>query len=221
MIPVRDVIPARTTPFVTLVLIALNLLVFAVQFTTARMEPAVTDFLFAWGMVPAEFAWRPALTSLFVHAGLAHLGGNVLALWLFGPTVEDRMGHLRFCAFYLATGISAVLVAVWLSPETMTPLVGASGAVAAVAGAHLALFPHSKVLMLVPSVRTGWDVIEVPAALLAVLWLALQLLGGFAQPLEVRGSLGVLTPLAGLAVGLVLIWILRRPERFRVEWWGT
>jgi membrane associated rhomboid family serine protease len=106
MIPLRDVIPSRTRPVVTTALIVLNALVFLRQFGLApELDQA---FVFRFGLVPAEFSWVNVFTSMFVHGGLMHVGGNMLYLWIFGDNVEDRMGHGRFLAFYLLSGIGAL-----------------------------------------------------------------------------------------------------------------
>jgi len=221
MIPLRDVVPCRTSPAVTVALIAANVLVFAWQQATARLEPAATEFLYAWGLVPAAFSWRAAVTSLFVHSGIAHAAGNLLALWLFGGTVEDRLGHLRFAAFYLLTGLAPAVVSTLSASPASVPVVGASGAVAGVIGAYLALFPRSRVLALVPRVTPAWDVIELPAALIAVVWIGLQLAGGLGHPFGPPDGLLGWAPGVGLAAGALLVWVFRRRDRLRVEWWGV
>ena len=101
MIPLRDVIPTRTTPYVTIGLVAINVLVFLYQFS---LGPDVNQFVLAFGLVPAYFSWINVFTSMFLHGGFLHVAGNMLYLWIFGDNVEDRMGHGRFLAFYLLCG---------------------------------------------------------------------------------------------------------------------
>ena len=105
MIPLRDVIPSRTTPVVTVTLIGINILAFLVQSQAADPEA----FVRTWGLVPAAFSWVAVFTSMFLHGGLFHLGGNMLYLWIFGDNVEDRLGHGRFLAFYLLCGVAAAV----------------------------------------------------------------------------------------------------------------
>src|SRR3954466_15569463 len=125
MIPLRDVIPSRTTPYVTFILIALNTLVFLYQFSLGR---AVDEFILYFGLIPAAFSWVAVFTSMFVHGGLLHIGSNMLYLWIFGDNVEDRMGHGRFLVFYLLCGIAAAAAQTAMSPDSVVPMVGASGA---------------------------------------------------------------------------------------------
>ena len=136
MIPLRDVIPSRTTPYVTVTLIVLNGLIFAYQFL---LGSGVQEFIYVFGLVPAEFSWPTVFTSMFLHGGLMHAGGNMLYLWIFGDNVEDRMGHGRFVAFYLLCGVAAALAQTWVSPDSVVPMVGASGAIAGVMGAYFVL----------------------------------------------------------------------------------
>src|SRR5687768_6654967 len=122
MIPLRDVIPSRTTPFVTVGLIALNTLVFLYELSLGEL---VDGFVTSFGLVPAAFSWVTVLTSMFLHGGFFHFAGNMLYLWIFGDNVEDRMGHGRFVAFYLLCGTAAALAQTFASPESLIPMVGA------------------------------------------------------------------------------------------------
>ena len=139
MIPLRDVIPSRTTPYVTFALIAVNALVFFYQLT---MGEAIEEFVLYFGLIPAAFSWVAVLTSMFLHGGLLHFGGNMLYLWIFGDNVEDRMGHGRFLVFYLLCGTAAALAQTIASPDSVVPMVGASGAIAGVMGAYFVLYPQ-------------------------------------------------------------------------------
>jgi membrane associated rhomboid family serine protease len=220
MIPLRDVIPSRTTPFVTLALIGVNALVFVRQLAFIGDQPAEIQFFYAWGLVPAEFSWTAAVTSMFVHSGLLHIGGNLLALWIFGDNVEDRLGHGRFLVFYLAAGLTAVLAETWASAGSQLPLVGASGAIAGVMGAYLVLFRRSRILVLVPIFFFYWEVIEMPALVFLGLWFALQVLGGLARPVAGAGGVAFWAHAGGFLAGVALVWVLRRRERLRVDWWS-
>ena len=133
MIPLRDVIPSRTTPLVTIGLIAVNTLVFLRQLTLD--ESSIEEFFLYFGLVPAAFSWVAVLTSMFVHGGFMHFGFNMLFLWIFGDNVEDRMGHGRFLVFYLLCGVAAALAQTAMVPDSIIPMVGASGAIAGVMGA--------------------------------------------------------------------------------------
>jgi membrane associated rhomboid family serine protease len=218
VIPIRDVIPSRTTPFVTISLIVLNVLVFL------QMPPgdsaAFELFIRTWGVTPADFHGGAVLTSMFVHAGFGHLFSNMLFLWIFGDNVEDRLGHGRYLAFYLLCGLAAALLQVFFEAGSRIPMVGASGAIAGVLGAYLVMFPHSRVLTLV-----FVAFIEVPAVLLLGLWFATQLLSGLGTLAAVRpedmGGVAFWAHAGGFAAGAALVLLFRRPERMRVDWWDT
>ena len=173
MIPLRDVIPSRTTPGVTISLIVVNVLVFLFQLTLTERGPEA--FVIAFGLVPAYFSLLNVFTSMFVHAGVAHLAGNMLFLWIFGDNVEDRVGHGRFVVFYLLCGFAAALAQTALIPDSLVPMVGASGAIAGVMGAYLVLYPHSRILMLFPFPPF---LFELPAVFFLAIWFLVQFLNG-------------------------------------------
>ncbi len=220
MIPLRDVIPSRTRPITTVLLLALNAAVFLLEFGLDERE--LQRFVRAWGLVPAAFSWTAVVTSMFVHGGLMHFAGNMLYLWIFGDNVEDRMGHGRFLAFYLLCGAGAALAQVAVSPGSAVPMVGASGAIAGVMGGYFVLYPRSRVLTLFPFPLM---LIELPAVYLLGLWFVMQFLSGLgslsvtAAESELAGGVAFWAHIAGFASGAVLVLLLRRPERQRVEWW--
>jgi membrane associated rhomboid family serine protease len=219
MIPIRDVIPSRTTPWVNLVLIGINVVVFVYE--VLLTEDAFREFVYDFGLIPARFSWMAATTSMFVHENLLHVGSNLLSLWIFGDNVEDQLGHGRFLIFYLVTGYVAALTEVWASPASMVPLIGASGAIAGVMGAYFVMFPRSRVLVLIPII-IFFDVIEIPAVLFLGMWFLLQVLGGVGRLAQSSplGGIAFWAHLGGFAAGLALVTIFRRPERRRVEWWS-
>lgn len=216
MIPIRDVIPSRTTPFVTIALIVLNVLVFFSM--PPASSPAYEIFIRDWGVTPADFGLGAVLTSMFVHAGLGHLFSNLLFLWIFGDNVEDRMGHGRYLVFYLLCGLAAALLQTIVEAGSSIPMVGASGAIAGVLGAYLVLFPQSRVLTLV-----FFTFLEIPAVFFLGIWFVVQLLSGLGSLAIVRpGDLGGVAFWAhagGFAAGAALVFLFRRPERMRVDWW--
>jgi membrane associated rhomboid family serine protease len=218
MIPLRDVIPTRTWPIVTVGLIVLNILVFLHEQTLGR--PGLERFVHTWGLVPADFAWDRVVTSMFLHGGWAHIGGNMLYLWIFGDNVEDRLGHVRYLVFYLLCGGVAAGAQTYINPDSLIPMIGASGAISGVLGAYLVLFPHSRVLTIVPIVFFI-QLIEVPAVVLLGLWFLMQLLSGVGS-LGVRADVGGVAfwaHVAGFVAGLGLVYVFKRPERQKVEWW--
>ncbi len=170
MIPLRDVIPSRTTPYITITIIAINAL--AWLFELSLPHDVLNSFLTVYGVVPAYFSAPTLITSMFLHGGWSHVIGNMWYLWIFGDNVEDRVGHGRFIVFYLLCGIAAALGQVAVDPSSTLPTIGASGAIAGVMGAYFVLYPHSRVLTLVPFI---FGVIEVPAIVLLGFWFVMQL----------------------------------------------
>ncbi len=220
MIPIRDVIPSRTTPYVTFSLIIANALAFLYQLS---LPPgALTSLIRTLGLVPGDLslATSPALlTAMFLHAGWAHLVGNLLFLWIFGDNVEDRFGHGRFLLFYLAAGLAANLAQVAAAPDSLVPIIGASGAIAAVMGAYFVLFPRSRVVMLIWLVFYV-DFVEIPAVLFLGFWFVFQFLGGVGQTTAASaGGVAFFAHVGGFAMGALAGRLLARPERAAVGWW--
>ena len=187
MIPLRDVIPSRTTPYITVTIIALN----AVAWTFEILLPhdALNEFLTIYGVVPAYFSYPTLVTSMFLHGGWMHVIGNMWYLWIFGDNVEDRVGHGRFMVFYLLCGIAAALGQVVVDPNSTLPTIGASGAIAGVMGAYFVLYPRSRVLTLIPLIVL-MPIVEVPAIVLLGLWFLMQLFnaGTIAMTTSSRGG---------------------------------
>jgi len=219
MIPLRDIIPSRTTPVVTIALITINVLVFLYELSLGR---AVDAFTLYWGLVPAAFSWVAVFTSMFLHGGFLHVAGNMLYLWIFGDNVEDRMGHGRFLVFYLLCGVAAALAQTITAPDSVIPMVGASGAIAGVMGAYFVLYPKSRIVTLIP-IFFFFQVIEVPAILFLGIWFLMQFLSGLGSIVSVAsgstGGVAFWAHVAGFVAGLSGVVVFRRPERQRVEWW--
>ena len=222
MIPLRDVIPSRTTPIVTIGLILVNTVVFLYEMTLSDQE--LRRLLRQHGLVSASATPLAVITSMFLHGGPLHVTGNLLYLWIFGDNVEDRLGHDRFLVFYLLCGASATATQVLVSPQSQVPVVGASGAIAGVLGAYLVMFPQSRVLTLVPLVFLV-QIVEVPALVLLAIWFLFQLLLGLGSLATAGaghgGSIAFWAHAGGFAAGMALVSLFRRRERDRVEWWGA
>jgi len=221
MIPLKDVIRSRTRPVVTTTIIVVNTLVFLLQLSLPPDD--LERFIFRFGLVPASFSIGSLLTSMFVHGGLGHVGGNLIYLWIFGDNVEDRLGHGRFLVFYLATGVVAALAQTAMEPASTVPMVGASGAIAGVMGGYFVLYPNSRVLTLFPFPVM---LFEVPAIFFLGLWFALQFLSGLGSLAVATGEGGLPGGVAfwahvtGFVAGVALVRLMQRPERQRVEWWS-
>jgi membrane associated rhomboid family serine protease len=156
VLPVRDHLPTRTFPFVNYLLIAANVAAFLYEGAETAQGISPEAFTRIWGLVPARIFGDPAMavetvfTSMFMHGSLAHIGGNMLFLWIFGDNVEDALGHLRYLAFYLLGGIGAAAAQVLVDPRSTIPMVGASGAISAVLAAYVLLYPTSPITVINP-----------------------------------------------------------------------
>jgi len=211
MIPLRDVIPSRTTPYITVTIILLNSL--AWLFELSLGERQLTQFLYVYGVVPAAFAWPTLITSMFLHGSWSHVIGNMWYLWIFGDNVEDRLGHGRFIVFYLLCGIAAAFGQIVMDPSSELPTIGASGAIAGVMGAYFVLYPHSRVLTLIPWIFL--QIIEVPAIVLLGFWFLMQFIsaGAIAVTANTHGGGGVAfaAHVAGFIVGVLGVFVFRKP----------
>jgi membrane associated rhomboid family serine protease len=212
MIPLRDVIPSRTTPYITVTIIVLNAI--AWFFELSMGERQLTEFLFVYGVVPAAFSWPTLITSMFLHGSWSHVIGNMWYLWIFGDNVEDRLGHGRFIVFYLLCGIAAAMGQIAMDPSSELPTIGASGAIAGVMGAYFVLYPHSRVLTLIPWIFI--QIVEVPAIVLLGFWFLMQFLsaGAIAVTSNTHGGGGVAfaAHVAGFVVGMLGVFVFRKPQ---------
>lgn len=214
MFPIRDHNPSQTTPFVVYALIAANVAAFLMQLPYAGSDAQLMAFWRDWAMIPAAVTqggeYRGILTSMFLHAGLAHIAGNMLFLWIFGDNLEDQMGHLGFLAFYLLSGIAAALAHILADPSSVVPTVGASGAIAGVMGGYLLLFPRARVDVMVIFI-VFFRVFAFPAWVMLGIWFALQIFGGFGSPTE-GGGVAYWAHAGGFVAGLLFtlpIWLRR------------
>src|SRR3954462_2932770 len=147
MIPLRDIIPSRTTPYITITIIVLNAL--AWLFELAMPRDFLPVFLQINGVVAADFRFSSLITSMFLHGSWSHVIGNMWYLWIFGDNVEDRLRHGRFIVFYLLCGFAAAFGQILMDPYSELPPIGAGGAIAGLMGAYFVLYPHSRVLTLI------------------------------------------------------------------------
>jgi membrane associated rhomboid family serine protease len=181
MFPFRDHNPSGRTPFVTYALIAVNIAVFLSYWHLFADPRALNNFYFQYALIPAAVStgqsFEGLFTSMFLHGGLMHLGGNMLFLWIFGDNMEDEMGHLGFLAFYIMAGLLASFVHVVFAPGSAVPTVGASGAIAGVMGGYLLLFPRATVDILLIIV-IFFRVFTLPAWIMLLIWFGMQFFGG-------------------------------------------
>ena len=196
---------SRTVPLVTYALIVLNVLFFLIEMSGGDA------FIMKWAFVPSRFLANPVgefatlFTSMFMHAGWLHLGGNMLYLWIFGNNVEDRFGHAKFIVFYLLCGLGATFAQLMFSLGSNVPNLGASGAIAGVLGAYILMFPQGKV-----RVMQGQQVIQMPALIVIGFWIVLQLFSGIGSIAKTADTGGVayMAHIGGFVAGFVLTYLL-------------
>ena len=223
MIPIRDTIPSRRVAWVTRVLLAGNIAAFALEL---RQGGAIEPFLYRFGVVPAHWLvssgsdfldwprlFLTLLTSQFLHGGILHLASNMLYLWIFADNVEDRLGHGRFLLLYLGGGMVSAVAQLLMAPASSIPMVGASGAIAAVLGAYLLLFPSARIVTLVP-LWLFWETVELPAFLFLGLWFLLQWVEGLTTLGQVAdvGGIAFWAHIGGFVSGM-LATVIVRPRR--------
>ena len=216
MIPISDQNPTRHTPVVNYLLIAANVIVFLLFLTAGSKQETL---VYQYALIPANFTTlnlgniTDIFTSMFMHGGWAHILGNMLYLWIFGDNVEDRMGSFKYLVFYLAGGVVASLAHIFTNPGSQIPTVGASGAIAAVLGAYLVLYPRSRVLTFIP-IGFFMRLTLVPASIVLGLWFILQLFSGvLSLGGPDVGGVAFWAHIGGFAFGaLIALLFLRRQE---------
>jgi membrane associated rhomboid family serine protease len=215
MLPIGDDrVQGGPPALVTLALVAVNVMVFLLEVSQPSPE-AVQSFITAWGVVPREYAagadlapqiplpfWSTLLTSMFLHGGWMHLGGNMLYLWIFGDNIEKTIGHLRYLSFYLVCGLAAGLAHIAFNLTSGVPTVGASGAISGVLGGYLIMFPGNRVRVL-----TRGGVTAVPAVVVLGIWIVIQLINGIGSIARTpeTGGVAFLAHIGGFVAGLVLV----------------
>ena len=221
MIPIRDTIPSKRFPFVTILLIVANALVFIFELSLGER---LGNFIAVFGMSPAQvridaaqqsYFWVivPFFTSVFLHGGWLHLLGNMLYLWIFGDNVEDKMGHGRFAFFYILCGLAGSALQFSMNSSSTIPTIGASGAIAGVLGSYFLLFPKSKVVTLVP-IFFFFTFIEIPAFLFLGFWFLMQFFYGTlaldGQTSADVGGVAWWAHVGGFASGVILVFPFRK-----------
>ena len=221
MIPLRDKNPTQRFPFMTILLIAMNILIFMYELT---LGPNLEIFTAQYGIIPLQISnvlqegtvnllvLLTLVSSLFLHGGWLHLGGNMLYLWVFGDNVEDKLGHFRFLFFYIICGIAASALHIYLDPQSSVPTIGASGAISGVLGAYLLLFPKAKVVTLIP-IFIFIQIAELPAFIILGFWFVLQFFNGVLSLGYATAGMGGVAwwaHIGGFAAGLILVFPFRK-----------
>jgi membrane associated rhomboid family serine protease len=206
MLPIGDDNSTRKTfPFVTYALIAVNVVFFLIELAGGDA------FIMKWAFVPSRFLANPfsdflsLFTSMFMHAGWVHLGGNMLYLWIFGDNVEDRFGHLKFLIFYLICGLVATFAQLIFNTTSDVPNLGASGAIAGVLGAYIILFPQGRIRVLF-----GTQVVQMSELILIGIWIVLQFFSGIGSITSAdTGGVAYMAHIGGFAAGILLTFLFR------------
>ena len=221
MIPLHDDNPTERFPFVTILFIVMCIAVFLYQ--NSLPENLGNIFVFQYGAIPAVVFGSSSLpeeasvaipvgltlvTSMFLHGGWMHLLGNMLYLWIFGNNIEDVMGHAKYVVFYLLCGVLAALSHAVTDPGSQIPMVGASGAISAVLGAYLLLFPRAHVLVLLP----GVGMTRVAAGVVLGMWFVTQLVSGGMSVGATGGGVAFFAHIGGFVAGMALVGLFKRPD---------
>jgi len=233
MIPIGTAVPSRYPPIITWLLIATNCAVFLFQQSLSPAE--LNEFIEQFALIPAHYMdffgygdaehgaadFLPFITMMFLHGGWLHLIFNMWTLWLFGPTIEDRLGHGRYLVFYFCCGIAASLAQLIIDPTSTVPVLGASGAIAGVLGCYMGLFPFARVIILVPILFVPLF-FELPAMAFIGLWFLIQVFQGIADLFTSPSAGGVASwaHVGGFIAGLVLIPFIQRQKQGYRAYYG-
>ncbi len=209
MIPLYDTVRSRRFPFINIVIILANILVFLYEI---QLGPsALKRFIFQWGLIPHHFwndpyiEWITIFTAMFLHGGWLHIISNMWFLFIFGDNVEERMGGFRYLIFYFLSGAAAGLLQAYVLPTSTEPMIGASGAIAGVLGAYLILYPRSRIASLVP-ILFIFTIIEIPAFLFLLFWFGMQIYSGlFAIPGGGGSGIAWWAHIGGFIFGVVMV----------------
>lgn len=229
MLPMRVDVPGRGAPVVVVCLILANLLVFLLEISLVAAEGggagALAEFTDTWGLVPREFlrgasqpratgqiVWLTPIAAMFIHGGLLHLAGNAFYLWIFGPRIEDLLGHGRFLLFYLVCGLAASALQVASNPDSYAPIVGASGAVSGLLGGYAVSYPTGRLRLL-------WPPMQLPAALFLLAWILIQVLSGLGAGASASSGIAWWAHVGGFLTGMALVRSMRvrSPIRSRLR----
>ncbi|MBI4842956.1 MAG: rhomboid family intramembrane serine protease [Nitrospirae bacterium] len=218
MIPYKDDNPARTFPFITLLLIVSNMAVFFYMLTAVADVNAYKTLVYSYGAIPSYLISmkkvqpiHPSLTiftSMFMHGGVLHLGSNMLYLWIFGNNVEDTLGHFRFLLFYILCGVAAAYGHTLTSPSSAAPMIGASGAISGVLGAYMIRFPRARIHTII---FLGFfiRVIQLPAFFVIGFWIVIQIINGMiSKGVADQGGVAWFAHIGGFIAGIIIILML-------------
>ena len=214
MIPIRDHNPSSTFPLVNYLLIFINVAVFIYMFLLPSLE--LDNFIFQYALIPSQVSLSSLITSQFLHAGIAHILGNMLFLHVFGENLEDRLGHLKYLIYYLLCGIFAALTQYFISPYSHIPVLGASGAIAGIMGGYLILFPKARIDVLLP-LGIFFPMITVSAFTMLLYWIVVQFISGFGSLGVESGGIAYFAHIGGFIAGIILIWLFPKKSPLQTQ----
>jgi membrane associated rhomboid family serine protease len=232
MIPIKDIIPRKEYPFVNYGIIFVNILVFLYEISLTPDE--LNSLFYIFGLVPARYShpeWAtfvglhfdnywPFLTNMFLHGGWFHIISNMWALYIFGDNVEDKMGHLNYFVFYILSGLAASITHISLNMSATVPAVGASGAIAGVMGAYLIMFPHSRIITMVPFFFIPFF-FEIPAVIFLGFWFFSQLVSGTFTMFAGENATGVAwwAHIGGFVFGMIIHKIFKKSGKSNIDFY--
>jgi len=215
MFPIRDHTPTKSIPVINYTIIAVTVAVFLLQLSVQNFD----DFIEAYGFVPSRFSlfntgtYLTILTSIFLHGGIFHIASNLWFLHIFGDNVEDRLGHGVYPVFYVLCGIAATMSQYIFAPDSLIPMIGASGAISGVTGAYFVYFKKSKIEALVPVGYTAQTVL-LPSWFFLGYWFVIQVFSGIGSLATVhQGGVAFFAHIGGFVTGYVLAKILSAENR--------
>lgn len=206
MIPIKDDNPRLRPPLFTVGLIVINVVAFYFE-----IQFGLKNVVYQYGAIPSHIVelqhLETLLTSMFLHSGFLHLGGNMLYLWIFGDNIEGYLGHTRFLVFYFLCGLAAVFTHIFLSGISDTPMIGASGAISGLLGAYLVKYPKAKVLVVIPII-CFLTIRKIPAFVVLGFWFVIQLFYGLSSlGISQGGGVAFWAHIGGFAAGILLIYL--------------
>jgi len=217
MIPLKDINPSRSFPIVNLAIILICSVIWLYEVSLEKYE--FNDFIYNFGLVPAEAFSKPyqLFTHMFLHGSWLHIIGNMWFLWVFGDNVEDRLGKFKYLVFYVLCGLGAAVIqslVSFLTGAVHVPMVGASGAISGVLGAYLYLFPHARILALVP-IFFFLTFVELPAVFFIGMWVFIQIINGLITlPFAGMGGVAWFAHIGGFFVGYKLVRVFYRRRSY-------
>jgi membrane associated rhomboid family serine protease len=205
LFPYKDDNPRILVPYVTYVIISINVLIFVFQLNMGMVSSAAErEFIYRFGFIPANFSIITVFTSMFMHGGISHIMGNMWFLWVFGDNVEGVLGHVKFAVFYIICGLAATMSQLFVDPSSTIPMVGASGAIAGVLGMYMIRFPHARVHVFA-FIIIFFTTFRIPAMFVLGFWFFNQLTNGLGSlGFDTTGGVAWFAHIGGFITGVML-----------------